>query len=87
MKTAKRIKVLNDRQAVYELSKPLNGWDDVSYSHIVVSTAIVFGRIETYIFPSDAEGNILNWLELPGSQKNTDSHAKVLRDAGYKVTL
>lgn len=66
---------------VYSLSEPLDGHDKV----VVSSVTLPFGYgSETYIFPSDGE-TVSDWGELHGSQKNTLSHEKVPRDAGYEV--
>jgi len=35
--------------------------------YVVVSATEVFGRPETYIFPSDENGKVTDWLELEGS--------------------
>lgn len=39
---------------------------------------------ETYIFPSNDTGEILDFGELSGSQRETLSHQKVLNDLGYQ---
>jgi len=48
-----------------------------STDHVIVSTSTYFG-LETFIFPADANGTVLNWGELPGSQRGTSSHVDVL---------
>lgn len=40
---------------------------------------------ETYIFPADENGECISMAELPGSQKNTRSHAQVLGEIGYTI--
>lgn len=59
------------QQTIYRLSRPITyGYehDDSKTQHIVVSATIVEGSgPETYIFPADENGVILDWLELPGS--------------------
>lgn len=39
----------------------------------------------TYIFAANASGEVLDWAELEGSQRNIVNHSKVLKDAGYKL--
>lgn len=51
---------------------------------VVVSAAIVFGGPETYIFPANEDGEILNWAELGGSEQGILDHWEVLRNAGYE---
>jgi len=100
MKTATRIKTItsiltNDgrmrHQALYKLEPGINGNE-----YVVLSTSYKNGNIggyneknpmikETYIFPSDADGNIKDYLELEGSQKESLCHAEVLTDAGYTI--
>ena len=38
---------------------------------------------ETYIFPADADGNVLGWEEIKGSMRGTLNHAEALAAAGY----
>jgi hypothetical protein len=57
----------------------------VWYTHLVVSAADVFGAPETYIFPANADGTVLDWGELDGSQKGNVSHDEALSDGGYEV--
>ena len=78
-KTAELIKHLNDRQRLYRLSEPLEG-----HEYVVVSAAVDMFGPETYIFPSNANGNVTDYLELDGSFKGAIDHAKALRRAGYQ---
>lgn len=65
-------------QRLYAMSPPLAG-----HAHVVVSAAVVFlSGPETYIFPSDASGDITDWTELEGSQRGTLDGA-VLAGLGY----
>ena len=70
---------------LYRLSEPVKyGWGkDRSTRYVVVSAAHVLGEVETYIFPSDSTGHILDWLEMPGSTKGTLSHETAIRNAGW----
>ena len=53
---------------------------------VIVSAASVIGSgPETYIFPSNKEGNILNWGELEGSRQGDLDHEAALERAGYNV--
>ena len=80
--------------ALYLLNPPLKGWeweDDEdskaeSYEYVVVSAAVApFSGPETYLFPSNAEGEVTDWGELPGSHKGRLSHAAALKRAGYRI--
>lgn len=77
------------KASLYRLSEVIEyGFgDETTYTeYVIASTANApFTGIETYIFPADEGGNILDWGELPGSQRGTTSHAEVLSDAGYPL--
>lgn len=52
--------------------------------YVLVSAAIVkFSGPETYIFPSDAEGQVTDWGELEGSYKGGLNHTVALEGMGY----
>jgi hypothetical protein len=54
--------------------------------HVVVSaTTVMYTGPETYIFPADAEGKVLDWGELDGSFRGRLDHEEALRGAGYEV--
>ena len=40
---------------------------------------------ETYLFAADADGTVISWSELEGSQKGTVDIVQVLTDAGFEV--
>ena len=57
------------------------------YEYVVVSAVSVpHSGPETYLFPSDQDGDITDWGELPGSQRGTLDTGRVLLDAGLRVT-
>jgi len=90
VKEAKFIKNVNPeangKQKLYKLSVPIEYEEKQTTNYIVVSAAnVMFSGIETYIFPSDKNGDILDWTELDGSKKGTISHEKVLIGAGYTI--
>lgn len=80
MKTAKLVKVINGGQSLYLLSKPLDGWDMV-----IVSTINNAFAHETYIFPSNSEGEVVDFGELTGSIRGTTCHYEALLEAGYEI--
>lgn len=73
------------RAAIYKLSEPFAFREDRSCTHVFVSSTTVMGTPETYAFPSDEDGKVLDWLELDGSQKGAVTHEVVLRDMGFPV--
>jgi hypothetical protein len=83
MKTATKVRDLDNftgMAALYKLSKPLKGYD-----YVAVSAAWFYAQVETYIFPSNENGEVVDWGELPGSQCGVYNHETVLNDAGYEV--
>jgi len=96
MKTAQLIKDVSKdftgTAKVYKLEPPFRvvaDWDGDfggKVKYVVVSTTYApFSGIETYIFPSDDKGNILDWGELQGSEQGTGSHILVLKNLGYTI--
>lgn len=68
------------QQKLYRLEPPANR--DVQY--VVVSGADVpFSGPETYIFRSDEDGKITDWLEMRGSFRGDIDHARALSGLGY----
>jgi len=67
---------------LYNLIPPLK-WEGGETNFVVVS--YLPDIPETYMFPSDSEGNVIDWGELDGSQKGDIPHSFVLREAGYEV--
>jgi hypothetical protein len=83
MKSATKIKDLSGfkgEAALYKLSEPLSSFD-----YVVVSTSIVWGAIETYIFGSNENGEVLDWYGLHGSERGIYDHEKALENAGYCI--
>ena len=80
MKTAKLVKEINDSRSLYLLSEPLEGWD------IVIVSAVNNQRAhETYIFPSNSKGEMVDFGELTGSIRGTTCHYTALLEAGYEI--
>ena len=90
MKTAKLIKDNLEgfvgHAALYKLSNKVTYDDDKTTRFVVCSTAnVMFTGMETYMFPADKLGKVLDWLELEGSQRGVVSHEDVLNNIGYTI--
>ena len=79
------------RAALYRVNPPVE-WHDWATEEprtanfVVVSAAsVMFSGPETYLFPADEKGNIVNWTELEGSYRGGLNHTQALRNAGYSV--
>lgn len=75
---------------LFRLFPPLEDkvWDDevTRHEYVVVSGVYaMFSGPETYIFGSDAEGEVTNWGELTGSFRGSIDHETALRNAGYST--
>lgn len=80
---------------VYRLDPPMierdyDGAITATHEYVWVSATSAMssfgGRPETYIFGSDADGEVTSWGELEGSFQGGLDHEEALRGAGYTVT-
>jgi hypothetical protein len=96
MGTAKLIKDVSQKfkgnVKLYEVYPPMEYkyWQDSERttkkcSTVVVSAVHTRSGSETYIFPSDKEGNVIDWGELDGSFQGDTDHTKALKNAGYEI--
>lgn len=73
--------------AVFRLSEPIK-YKNKTTEYVWVSAVPYVGSFEgpeTYIFPSDAEGEVLDWLELDGSFRGEMNIEKALAGLGFPV--
>ena len=54
-------------------------------NYVIVSAVYDYLNNETFIFPADESGSVIDWGELDGSLRGTTSHRKALEGAGYKL--
>ena len=54
-------------------------------NYVIVSAVHDHLIHETFIFPADESGSVIDWGELDGSLRGTTSHQKALEGAGYKL--
>ena len=97
MTTIKRLTNVSDKfngyACVYKLSEsvPYNfDWDTDKYLdetlYVVISAANVpYSGIETFMFPSDKDGNILDWGEMSASEKGTLSHQDIIDNTSWEL--
>ena len=68
--------------ALYELDEKISygyGDDKAETKYVVVSAAnAMYSGPETYIFPADKSGEIVDWGELDGSYKGGYDHDQAL---------
>ena len=76
---------------LYKLDPPMEETDFDNevvgrHKYVVVSaTVAMFTGPETYIFPSDENGNVTSWGELEGSYRGGLDHETALKNAGYSI--
>ena len=75
------LKGFTGHAALYRMEPPLDGHDFV----IASASILVPTGPETYLFPADAEGNVVSWLEMDGSYRGGLSHAKAFAGVGYSI--
>ena len=82
------------KQVLYRLSPPLQHtyWDhdneeyeEASYDYVITSAIDSEWGMETYVFPSNEDGEITDWEELPGSRKGTTDNDIPLLELGYTL--
>lgn len=85
--TAKLIKKLNGwlgDARLYKLSEHIEE-NDIKTKYVIVSATHACSGPETYIFPADLEGEILDWGELSGSFRGGLDHESALEGAGFTI--
>ena len=76
---------------LYRLDPPIEqkDWDgnvEATHEFVRVSATSLPDYPETYIFPADETGDVIDWGELDGSYQGGLDHEEALRGAGYEVT-
>ena len=64
-----------------------NSFEEGTAEYVAVSAVVALGGPETFIFPADADGTVLNWLELEGSFHGALDHVRALNNAGYEEVV
>lgn len=63
---------------LYHMDPPYLG-----YEHVVISSVKNKWADETYIFPSDKDGLVTDFVALQGSTRPSTSHNEILTSIGY----
>lgn len=91
MKIAEYIKDIegfNGVASLYRLSEPLGYRGHIECEYVIVFAIIAFFTgTKTYIFGANKEGEVVSWVELPGSTRGTLDHATALANAGYQIGI
>ena len=88
---ARKIKEENDREGsevsfrtgacVYHVDPPIEGYQYVFVSQVNA----MFSGWETYIFPADEKGEVIDWGELDGSRRGCISPDDLMIELGYSI--
>jgi hypothetical protein len=80
-KFATKIKQLQNDKILWEVFPRIDG------NKYVITSASDVGPSgpETYVFPSNEKGEIIDWGELPGSYRGDLVHEKCFKNIGYKI--
>ena len=87
-KTATLLRKLDDFQGdarLYVLSEPVAYGNEESNYIIVSAASVPLSGPETYIFPANEDGEVIDWGELDGSFRGSLDHEEALTGAGYEV--
>ena len=88
MSTATKLKAISGMKGVaflYRCEPPMPDYDNKAHEYVVVSAAdAMFSGPETYIFPANADGEITDWGEMPGSFRGSLDHNQALRNVDYE---
>lgn len=96
MKIAQRIRDLEGftgNATLYKLDPPIKVEPDYDgdfngdVEFVIVSATVAFDSgAETYIFPSNKDGEVVDWGQLDGSFRGGMSHIEALKNAGYSIS-
>jgi len=88
MRVATKLKSISGMKGeafLYRCDPPMLDYDNKVHEYVVVSAAFAaYSGPETYIFPANADGEITDWGEMPGSFQGSYDHNQALRNANYE---
>jgi hypothetical protein len=75
---------------VYRLEPPYTYVDfdgeETVYEYVIVSAVVAtYSGPETYIFPANKDGSVIDWIELDGSFRGGLSHNDALAGIDYEI--
>jgi len=71
---------------LYSVNPPVKDYEGNEYNYVVSSgTNVMFSGPETYVFPADENGNVLDWGELDGSFKGSIDCEQAIINMGYEI--
>lgn len=87
----KKISGMNGDARLYKCEPAFISYDwfdekEKSYDYVVVSGVDNEVICETYIFPANEMGDVVDWGELEGSFQGGVDHARALAGAGYEIS-
>lgn len=76
---------------LYKVDPPIEqkDWEgnvEATHEYVIASaTNVMFSGPETYLFPANEAGEVIDWGELDGSYRGGFDHEAALTGAGYEV--
>jgi hypothetical protein len=71
---------------LWKLSEPVSYEEGKTTDRVITSaTSVMFTGAETYIFPANAGGVVIDWLEMPGSFRGALNHEAAITRAGWEI--
>jgi hypothetical protein len=85
---AKYIKTIHNGTAIqklYRLNEPLEYSEENPLTDYIIASKVdhSFAQ-EVMLFPADANGNVLNWIEI-GCRRGTPTHEYVMMEYGFVI--
>jgi hypothetical protein len=73
---------------LYRVDPAMETYRGDSHEYVIVSaihSAFDTGRSETFIFPANEHGDVVDWVEMPGSRRGVFDCEGVLEELGYTI--
>lgn len=66
------------KRVLWSLSQPMTH-DYITFTHVISSAVVTMDHgPETYLFSCDGDGEVLSWVELPGSFTGSLDHQRAM---------
>jgi hypothetical protein len=65
-------------QKLWKLSEPYVS-DDVTCEYVLTSAVDGHGILETFVFPANEDGRVIDWGELEGSYQGDTNHDRAIK--------
>lgn len=70
---------------LYRCEPALLTYDGDSVEYVISSAVDNAFATETYLFPANPDGDVVDWMEMPGSRRGVVDPEYVLSELGYTI--